>query len=499
MKKALSRRTFLRGSGGIMVALPFLDAMIPAFASAQTAKTKRFITVVGGTVCGHTGYNPVTVGPLGTLGLSWSAMQNIKDKISLVSNQKLETWNEALGQSYMPGASHAGQHGFTIAPMLAGIGSYDAQQIQCSGTTAKRQGSETVDQIVAKLIAQGTRFESLQIKCQAQVYNGQAGVGNNGVISAKKSASGIMTALPPVVSPLALYNMLFASGVPTMTPTPTPAPTATPKPGATPAPTPAPTPTPSATPSQLLMRRKSVLDVILDDSKRLLAAVGGEDKARLEAHFDEIRELERGVSASVGLPAHNLTRPTAGSGCSVPTTPGPDPALGSSGFGGFSGETQRGQTQADLIAYALSCDLTRVVSWMLTNNQTWLGSGGISGGTEMHNDSHNAARDVIAKNVNWHSALFARLVENLAARSDANGTLLDNTFMSMIFTEGATAHSRVNMTTVIAGSPSRVNIGQHIDSKQQHPALLQIAGLQAIGLNINTLGEMSGAMAGVLK
>jgi hypothetical protein len=117
----------------------------------------------------------------------------------------------------------------------------------------------------------------------------------------------------------------------------------------------------------------------------------------------------------------------------------------------------------------------------------------------MHNDSHNATRDVIAKNVNWHSALFGRLVENLAARSDANGTLLDNTFMSMIFTEGSAAHARVNMTTVIAGSPSRVNIGQHINSNQQHPALLQIAGVQAIGLNINTLGEMSGAMAGVLK
>lgn len=228
-----------------------------------------------------------------------------------------------------------------------------------------------------------------------------------------------------------------------------------------------------------------------------MGVVSGEDKSRLEAHFDEIRTLEQSIVSQ--LPANMMQKVTSGSGCMIPPSPGADPALGSLGFGGWSEETLRGQTQADLIAYAISCDLTRVVSWMLTNNQTWLRSSSISGGTEMHEDSHMATAEICAQNANWHAGLFARLVENLSLRTDAYGTLLDNTFMSLVFMEGQSAHSRSNMTTIIAGSPGKVNIGQHIDAAQQHPAKLQIAGLQALGININALPEVSGVMTGVLK
>ena len=182
-KKALSRRTFLRGAGGIVVALPFLDAMIPTFARAQSAgATKRFITVVGGTVCGPQKYSVPAAGALGTLPMSWQALQNVKDKIAIVSNQYIPVYNPGLGEVYIPGGSLNGQHGLTLCCMLAGIGSIDKQQIQASGTSAIRAGAPTVDQIAAQYIAGNTRFHSLQVKCQAQVYNGQTGVGSNGVV-----------------------------------------------------------------------------------------------------------------------------------------------------------------------------------------------------------------------------------------------------------------------------------------------------------------------------
>ncbi|MEK7355112.1 MAG: DUF1552 domain-containing protein, partial [Bdellovibrionota bacterium] len=319
-----------------MVALPFLDAMIPTFAHAQASPIKRFITTVGGTVCGANKYSvPSTVGPLGTLPLCWESLQSLKDKITIVSNQYLDVYNPSLGQAYIPGGSISGQHGLTLCCMLAGIGSMDAQQIAAAGTTATRAGAPTVDQIAAAVIAGSTRFNSLQVKLQAQVYNGKTGVGNNGIISAKKSSSGVMTALPPVVSPLELYTKLFSGANPTSTPSPTPPPTptatATPAPGATPAPTPAPTPVPtpppSSGPANLLLRRRSVLDVVLGDAKRLLGVVSGEDKARLEAHFDEIRTLEQSITSQI--PAYMMmNKVTAGAGCTVPQSPGADPALG---------------------------------------------------------------------------------------------------------------------------------------------------------------------------
>jgi hypothetical protein len=518
-KKALSRRTFLRGSGGIIVSLPFLDAMIPTFANAQVAPPKRFVLVMGGTTHANGAYAiPSTVGALTSpLPNSWKALEALKQHIAIISNMKLETYAPSLGQAYIPGGSMTGQHGFTLCCMLAGIGSLDSQQIQASGTTASRRGSPTVDQILVPYLSNGTRFPSLQVKVQAQNYNGNPGIASNGIMSAKLTSSGVMTALPPVISPLELYTKLFSSGAPMPTPAPTatprPSPSPTPAPGASPTPTPVPTPTPTATPApsptptpgpgpvSLLVKRRSVLDLVLSDAKRLLSEVGSDDKARLDAHFTEIRNLEQSLTGTIQTTSGStgFNKVSAGANCTVPSSPGPDPALGYAGFAGWSEETKRGELQADLLAYAISCDLTRVASWQITNNQTWLQSSSFGGATEIHEDSHKATAQQISNNANWHSYLYARLIENLSLRTDAFGTLLDNTFLNMFFTEGGNAHSRSDMIMVAAGNGTKINNGVHIKTNFEHPARVMIAGMQSVGVKINTLGEMSGVVPGLLR
>jgi hypothetical protein len=472
--KQLSRRTFLRGSGGVAVALPFLEAMMPSFAFAQAAPTRRFITAFGGTVVGTTRYSvPAAAGALGVLPRSWAALDAVKQHIAIVSGMSIPVYNPSIGQAYIPGGSHGGQHGFTRGPILCGMGSHDAMQIPQACKTASIAGAQTSDQHAADLIAGTTKFRSLELKVQALPYNGNAS-STNGQMSARKQ-NGVVSSLVPRVSPLEIYNLLFSNLG---------------------------TGTPSPQPSNLIAKQKSVLDLVLEDANRLRASLSGEDRSRLDLHFEEIRNIERSLAVTT------TPSPQPGMTCSAPANPGPDTAPNTMAFGGWANETRRGQLQADMIAHAIACDLTRVVTWMLTHDQCWLNSAYTGNSTtvpngggvpDVHSDSHSAPPETCADNANWHAALFARLISNLAARTDAHGTLLSNTFLSLVFSEGATAHSRTNMTHIVAGMPSRIYNGVHIAANGAHPAKIQIAGLNAIGSNMTQMGEVSGALAALMR
>jgi hypothetical protein len=524
MKKPLSRRHFLQGTGGIFIALPFLEAMLPALAFAQAQQTKRFVNCWAGMPTGGLGLSvPSTVGPLGsTLPMAWKSLEQIRQHVSIITGLKYPIYNSG-GTPSGPGAVYNAQHGKTMAPTLAGVTSVDAMAVMAGG--------HTIDQYAADLIAGATRFKSLQLRVQALPYNGNA-TSNNGIMSAR-STGGVVNALAPVVSPLQIYNMMFggmapsptATPLPTATPKPTatPVPTATPRPTATPIPTPTPTATPNPNPSLNLLKKKSVLDLVLDDAKRLSADLTGEDKIRLEQHFDEIRNIENQISATlpqaqpsgssggtVTSQKLNNTAPliSGGSGCRVPANPGADPALGIKTFGGWSEETKRGEIQADLIAYAMACDLTRVVSWMLTCDQCFMNSFYTSGSTtatnqgstvpDIHSDSHSAPGDIVAKNADWASGLFGRLVYNMSVLQDGGGSLLDNSVLALSFAEGANAHNKQDMRMVIAGSPTKLRIGEYIYSTA-HPATAYVSALQALGLNFTKLGEVSGSLSAILR
>lgn len=467
--QALSRRTFLQ-AGGIMIAIPFLDAMIPTFSFAQAAATKRFITTLQGSVVGAPAFSIPAAGPLVTLPASWAPLQNLRSDISIISGINLPVYN--VGTAPPPGGSQNGQHGFSIGPMLCGVHSTDAMIIPVACKTSTRPGSPTSDQLAIAYTGVGSKFDSIQVKMQAQVYNGQSGVGRNGIMSARK-VNGVVLDRPPIVSPLALYNSLFGNTT---------------------------TPTGPTAPSNLLAKKKSVLDAVLNDAKKLSSSVSGDDKARLELHFDEIRTLEKNIAASTGG-----TNPTVA--CTTIANPGPDPALGSLNFGGYSNEKKRGEVQADLIAYAIGCDLTRVASWMLSNDQCFMSSKDISnsatanpqGTTDVHNDSHFATPAIVAANQAFHAGMWARLVQNLKNRTDGNGTILSNTFMSYVTAEGQNAHSRL-FVQAVAGMNAKLNLGQHINGNGGHAARVQIAGLQTVGMLTGALGEITtGPIPGLLK
>lgn len=457
--KPLSRRTFLRGAGGVMIGIPFLEAMMPSLAWAATSSPTRLVAVYGGTptYVGRNGLPPV--GALGsTLNSAFSSLASVRQHVTLLSNTSIPKYFDGTTPT-APGSHVSQQHGTAPAPLLAGVTSHKTKSMmyQC----------HTVDQVFADAKGSGTPFKSLQARVQSAGF----GYGDNkGEVSARYE-NGVTNVFSPIVSPLQLYNKLF-SGV---------------------------MGTPSTGASAQVLNHKSVLDLVLGDANRLTAKLSGTDKARMEQHFEEIRAIEKRLAT---------TSPPAAGSCTKPQQPGADPTISNANSaGGWGDETLRGDLQAEILAMAIACDLTRAVSWQLTFDQCGLGSQFISGvSSDLHAISHDVNNDVtgtlqaaLKSHLNWHCARFAKLVQKLASLPEGGGSVLDSTFIGMGFGEGISAHNRDTMHMFVAGCPDRLRMGQHIDVSGQHPATMWISALNALGVSSNKLGEVSGRMTALEK
>src|SRR5262249_14164705 len=136
-----------------------------------------------------------------------------------------------------------------------------------------------------------------------------------------------------------------------------------------------------------LRQRKSVLDLLDRRTTKLMTRLGAADKARLQDHLDEIRDLERQVAA---IP------PVATAQCQKPGDPGPDPALGGNQGDtfdqnlGYSGEEARAKVFCDLIHMAFVCDLTRVASLQFSMAQSHLNMYALTGqASDLHEIGHH--------------------------------------------------------------------------------------------------------------
>ncbi|MBD64667.1 MAG: hypothetical protein CME62_05645 [Halobacteriovoraceae bacterium] len=462
-RKQLSRRTFLKGSAGIAVALPFLEVMLPQFASAQVTGQRRFINLhYGSTNGGTSNIVPSATGPLSAqLKKSIISLEDIKQHISIVSNLEIIQRNNEADVG--PGEAVQSQHGEVESPLFSGVRSLDR-----SDYTYIR--GQTADQYAADILGSGSLMRSLYVQLQPVLYNNK--MDKKGYLKpiSVREENGILNPQQSIISPLELYKKLFGAGVAT-----------------------------GGGSGPLLNSNKSVLDFITADRNKLVNSLPAADKARLDLHFTKIRELEQRLAAGSG-------GGSTGGSCTSPNQPAADPAITTYNFGGWANETLRGEIQAELIAYALACDLTRVVTWALTGHQVWLNSNKTGGSTvansksgvpDIHHDSHFASKDVQAANHNWAVNHFGMLVRHLSNLSDGGQTLLDNTFLTFMTSEGNSAHGRSRLHYLVAGTPDKIKNGHHIATNKAHPARIYVDGLNAIGGSTNKLGEVSGTIPGL--
>lgn len=475
----LPRRTFLRGAAGFALALPLLESMQ---ARAGTSPPMRYFLGFGGTSIGfpdidHDKLVPTTTGhdydvrralaPVTDLG--------IRDSVSVVTGMTIP-WGP--DDDLPPGGRRIKWHAKSMAPLLCGV----------RGDATERPRGATSDQVAADVLGATTPHRLLTYRVQAGYYRGSnEGAGSRGRISYRRNVDGEIVAVDPIVSPRLAYESLFTGFIP-------------------------PDPEQAAEALIALRRRKSALDLVIDDAQALIPRLGAADRQRVERHFDELRALETRLEQ---------TAPPVEGACEMLPHPGDDPPMGApldndanfEAGGAYSNEELRAQVLTDLVAMAFTCDLTRVASMMYTMAQCFMNANPLIGAaTDMHQVGHfgagggDAGLNAMSDCVAWHVGHFGRLVQKLRDTPDVDGTpILDRSALVLVFEGGwgydpetgqaLSVHSSENMSALIAGHAGGLNPGggQHVPNPGGHPTQVINTALRAAGVD-HEMGEVAGVI-----
>ncbi len=483
----LPRRSFLRGAAGFALALPALEIMQ---AQAGGSPPPRYFLGFAGSSTGFPGFDydllvPDTLGPNYEVkrALQPLADLGITDSVSVVTGMEIP-WGDS--GSVPPGGRVRNWHAKSVAPLISGVRGAD------NGDEAAR--GPTSDQIAADAIGSGTVHRLLTYRVQAAYYRGSNGNGGaRGRISYRNDGGSIVP-VDPIVSPRLAYESLFTGFVP-------------------------PDPAEAAEALALLRRRRSAVDIVLEDAQSLVPKLGAADKMRLERHLDELRHLEGRLD--------QIQPPTEGA-CTMLPDPGEDPPIGgavengdTSGYasgGAYSNEELRATVLTDLIAMAFTCDLSRVASMMYTMSQCFLNMHPLYGhASDLHELGHfgvgggMAGLEAVSDGVAWHVNHFGRLVQKLRDTQELDGSsLLDHCALVLVFEggwgydpesgEALNVHSSENMAALIAGHVGGLNPGggQHVSNAGGHPTQVINTALRACGID-HEMGEVSGVVSELLS
>jgi hypothetical protein len=247
-QRALTRRTLLRGTGAA-VALPLLDAMIPAMAAtaATPAASERLRRI--GYIYIPMGCNPKEWTPSGNsldvLPSSLAPLEDIKDQVSVLSGMDLKN-------------AYPGSHATSNSAFLS------AARAKLTESTDYYLGT-TVDQIAAKQIGQSSPLPSLELSMDLLATVGQCDNGYACVYQNNLSWSTPSNPLPAEAHPRLVFESLFGEG---------------------------------GTPDQrraALKKRASLLDSVTKEIKRLKLRVGPSDRNKIDGYLENIRDVERRI------------------------------------------------------------------------------------------------------------------------------------------------------------------------------------------------------------
>jgi hypothetical protein len=437
-KKALPRRTFLRGVGATL-ALPLLDAMIPAAtALAQTPARPvprlGFVFIPMGT--DHARWMPPGGEMLDELSPILSPLQAVKQHLTVITNLEL--------QNSYPGTHDTSNSGFLSAAFAKHTESSDYHL----GTT--------IDQVAARQIGQDTRLPSLELSVD---LNPLAGVCNNGyacVYQNNLSWSSPTTPLPSEAHPRIVFERLFGDG------------------GSL------------AERHASLRSRASLLDSFHEDIGRLQRVVGASDQVRVEQYLDSIREIERQIQFAEAAGGEDL-QPDLERPVGVPAAFGDHAAL--------MFDLQLLALQAD-ITRVITFQFTRELS-----NRTYpeIGVPEPHHPTSHHgNDPVKVEK--IARINTYHISIFANFLEKLKATPDGDGSLLDNTIY--LYGSGMgnpSLHDHVKLPILVAGGASTgLRGGRHLKYEKGTPlANLHMTLLDRVGVHLDSFGDSNGSIDGL--
>jgi Protein of unknown function (DUF1552) len=435
MKKALPRRTFLRGLGTTL-ALPLLDAMIPSMTAlaatpAAPAQLRRLGFVFMPMGCDVTRWTPPGANTLGELSPTLSPLEPVKRHVTAITNLELRN-------------AYPGTHATSNAAFLS------AARARLTESTDYYLGT-TVDQIAAQQIGQDTQLPSLEMSMDLLSMVGQCDNGYACVYQNNLSWSSPTTPLPSEAHPRVIFERLFGDGGN------------------------------AAERKAALKKRASLLDSVTQEIGRLKNQLGQADRARVGQYLDTVREVERRIQKAEADAKDNvlpdLDRPVG-----VPASYGDHARL-----------------MFDLQVLALQGDVTRVITFQLareTSSRTYPEIG-VSDPhhplTHHGNDPEKIAK--MAKINRFHVSLFAEFLAKLDATPEGDGSLLDHCLY--LYGSGMgnpNVHDHLNLPILVAGGAAgKMRGGRHIRYATPTPlANLHLTLLDKVGVRLESFADSRG-------
>src|SRR5687768_9143762 len=446
-KKHIPRRTVLRGAG-VALALPLVDAMVPAAtALAQTAATPkpRFVGcfVPHGMAPGY--WVPSAEGPLAAeLPFNFKPLEPYRDHTVILSGLHARSAEPPPG---VTGADH-----------------WVAAAFLCADKPKKTAGADvyagtTIDQLIAQKIGTDSLMPSMQLAVEDPGANSSnCGEGYSCTYTNTISWASPTQPLPMELNPQVVFERMFGDG---------------------------------STAEQRAARRKrdrSILDSLTGTLARLRNDVGSADRARIDDYTQNVREIERrleiAMKASTVAP-ENMSVPVG-----VPQT--------------FD---EHIKLQFDLLALAFQADITRVGTLLFARDLTGrtypeseAPTAGFHGVSHHGEDPRRIAE--LSKINQYHVKMLAHLVARLAATKDGDGTLLEQSMVLFGSNMGnSNQHVHYDVPHVlVGGAAGKLRGGRHLayPTKQIPTGNLLLSVLDVFGIEQDRIGDSTGRLTGLV-
>jgi hypothetical protein len=441
-KKAMSRRTVLRGAG-VSLALPLLDAMIPALTAFQKTAAKpvnRFgaVYVPNGIMMPQ--WTPSAEGSSFEFTPILKPLEPFRDRLLVLS-----------GLNSIPPAKQAGAVGVHARASTRFL--TDTPPKVTNG--ADLEAGISMDQIAAKELGKHTQLASLELGIESTDSAASCDNGFNCVYTSTISWRSATTPLPTEHNPREVFERMFGD-------------TAS---------------TDPATRLARIQQDRSILDSVTQRITRLQQKVGSGDQAKLDEYFEAIRDIERRIQNAEQQSSKEL--PVVDQPAGIPVA--------------FEDHVK---LMFDLYALAYQCDMTRVITFMIAHEFSGRTYPEIGVPDAHHPISHHqndpSRLAKLAKINTYHTTLFAYFLNKLKSTPDGDGTLLDH--VMVVYGAGmsdSNAHDPKNLPILLAGGGAgRLNSGRHLRFAKDTPlANLHVTLLDKLGVHIDKLGDSAGELS----
>jgi len=437
--KHLSRRTFLKGTGAL-VALPFLDAMLPAFGASTPEEITRMMYVYAPSGMIPQYWNPTATGADFEFQRIMKPLEKFRKDILVMSGLSGNTRGAPLNDA-------AGAHASAVASYMTGV------------RPKKTLGADfyagvSGDQLAARVLGAKTKFPSLEVACEDSRSVGECDAYTCAYQTISwKSATEPM---PPEMNPRLLFERMFGDG------------------------------DVSADPAQRKnqeMYRKSILDLTLEDTHSLKKNLGATDRRKLDEYLTSVRELEVRLGRS-----ENEAKQMIPPGLSKPV-------------GIPANYAEHSRLLFDLCRIAFQTDMTRVITFMMAREGGVRPYPEIGVPEAHHSITHHGGNPVLIEKVRkiecYHMEQFAYFIEQMKGSPEGAGSLLDH---SAIVYGASMAdpnrHDHGHCPTLMVGKASgQIKPGRHIAFKEGTPITnLHLTMLDLVGAPTDKLGNSNGKL-----